>query len=76
MLRGVRRLPYADTHMRNLLLSLLHLAIVAARLCGPGGVRAVMSCSTRVSRAHQSVWCVAICHRLPHASLTIPRRSP
>src|SRR5215470_3736922 len=29
--------------MRNLLLTLLHLAIVAARLCGPGGVRAVIA---------------------------------
>src|SRR6516164_10545403 len=29
--------------MRNLLLTLLHLAGVAARLCGPGGVRAVIA---------------------------------
>jgi hypothetical protein len=29
--------------MRNLLLTLLHLAVVAARLCGPGGVRAVIA---------------------------------
>jgi transposase InsO family protein len=29
--------------MRNLLLALLHLAVVAAKLCGPGGVRAVMA---------------------------------
>src|SRR5215467_2653035 len=29
--------------MRNLLLTVLHLAIVAARLCGPGGVRAVIA---------------------------------
>src|SRR5262252_470509 len=29
--------------MRNLLLTLLHLAIVAARVCGPGGVRAVIA---------------------------------
>src|SRR4051794_16510448 len=29
--------------MRNVLLTLLHLAVVAARLCGPGGVRAVMA---------------------------------
>jgi len=42
-LRGARRLPYADAHMRNLLLTLLHLAGVAARLCGPGGVRAVIA---------------------------------
>ena len=42
-MRGARRLPYADAHMRNLLLTLLHLTIVAARLCGPGGVRAVIA---------------------------------
>src|SRR5262249_53038103 len=29
--------------MRNVLLTLLHLAVVAARLCGPGGVRAVIA---------------------------------
>jgi putative transposase len=29
--------------MRNLLLMMLHLAVVAARLCGPGGVRAVIA---------------------------------
>src|SRR5215471_1053340 len=29
--------------MRNLLLTLLHLAIVAARLCGPGDIRAVIA---------------------------------
>jgi transposase InsO family protein len=29
--------------MRSLLLTLLHLAVVAARLCGPGGVRAVIA---------------------------------
>src|SRR5215831_20012156 len=29
--------------MRNLLLTLLHLAIVAARLCGRGGVRGVIA---------------------------------
>jgi hypothetical protein len=28
--------------MRNLLLALLHLAVVTAKLCGSGGVRAVM----------------------------------
>ena len=27
--------------MRNVLLTLLHLAVMAAKLCGPGGVRAV-----------------------------------
>ena len=29
--------------MRNLLLTLLHLAVIAAKLCGPGGVRAVIA---------------------------------
>ena len=29
--------------MRNLLLALLHLAVVTAKLCGSGGVRAVMA---------------------------------
>ena len=29
--------------MRNLLLTLLHLAVMAAKLCGHGGVRAVMA---------------------------------
>ena len=29
--------------MRDLLLSLLHLTVMAAKLCGPGGVRAVMA---------------------------------
>ena len=38
-----RRLTYADPHMRNLLLALLHLAVVTAKLCGSGGVRAVMA---------------------------------
>jgi hypothetical protein len=42
-LRGARRLTYADPHMRNLLLALLHLAVVTAKLCGSGGVRAVMA---------------------------------
>jgi hypothetical protein len=30
-------------HMRNLLLALLHLAVVTVKLCGSGGVRAVMA---------------------------------
>jgi hypothetical protein len=29
--------------MGNLLLTLLHLVVVAAKLCGPGGVRAVIA---------------------------------
>jgi len=28
--------------MRNLLLTLLHLAVMTAKLCGPGGLRAVI----------------------------------
>jgi hypothetical protein len=42
-LRGARRLTYADAHMRDLLLALLQLAVVTAKLCGSGGVRAVMA---------------------------------
>jgi hypothetical protein len=40
---GARRLSYADPHVRNLLLALLHLAIVTAKFCGSGRVRAVMA---------------------------------
>ena len=42
-LRGARRLAYADSRMKNLLLTLLHLAVMTAKLCGPGGVRAVIA---------------------------------
>jgi putative transposase len=42
-LRGTRRLSYADSHMTDFLLTLLHLAVVTAKLCGPGGVRAVIA---------------------------------
>ena len=42
-MRGARRLTYADARMRNLLLTLLHLAVMTAKLCGPGGVRAVIA---------------------------------
>jgi putative transposase len=42
-LRGARRLTYADSRMKNLLLTFLHLAVVTAKLCGPGGVRAVIA---------------------------------
>jgi putative transposase len=42
-LRANSGLPYSDARMKHLVLTLLHLAIVAARLCGPGGVRAVMA---------------------------------
>ena len=42
-MRCARRLTYADARMRNLLLTLLRWAVIAAKLCGPGGVRAVMA---------------------------------
>jgi hypothetical protein len=42
-LGGSRRLVYADSRMRNFLLTLLHLAVTTAKLCGPGGVRAVIA---------------------------------
>ena len=42
-MRGARSLLYADGHMTNLMLTLLHLAVAAARLCRPGGVRAVIA---------------------------------
>ena len=41
-MRGARRLTYANARMKNLLLTLLHLAVMTAKLCGPGGVRAVI----------------------------------
>ena len=42
-MRGACRLTYAVSRMRNLLLALLHLAVITAKLCGPGGVRAVIA---------------------------------
>ena len=42
-LRGARCLTYAVSRMKNLLLALLHLAVMTAKLCGPGGVRAVIA---------------------------------
>ena len=42
-MRGSRRLTYADSRMKDLLLTLLHLAVMAATLWGPGGVRSVMA---------------------------------
>jgi hypothetical protein len=42
-LRGARPLTYADSRMKNLLITLLHFAVVTAKLCGPGGVRAVIA---------------------------------
>jgi hypothetical protein len=40
-LRGTRRLSNADSRMKDFLLTLLHLAVITAKLSGPGGVRAV-----------------------------------
>jgi transposase InsO family protein len=42
-LRGARRLTFADARLGNLLHTLPHLVVVAAKLCGPGGVRAVIA---------------------------------
>jgi hypothetical protein len=42
-LRGTNRQTYADARMGNLLLTLLHRVVVAAKRCGPGGVRAVIA---------------------------------
>jgi hypothetical protein len=42
-LRDARRLAYDDSHMREFLLILLDLAVTAAKLCAPGGVRAVIA---------------------------------
>ena len=42
-MRGAGRLLYADAGMNNLLITLLHLAVAGARVCGPGGVRAVIA---------------------------------
>jgi putative transposase len=36
-------LAYADSRMTNVLLTLLRLAVMVAKLCGPGGVRAVIA---------------------------------
>src|SRR5580704_3733133 len=42
-LRGAFCLTYAVSPMKDLLLVPLHLAVVTAKLCGPGGVRAVIA---------------------------------
>src|SRR6476660_443288 len=42
-LRSARCLTYAVSRMKDLLLALLHLAVVIAKLSGPGGVRAVIA---------------------------------
>ena len=36
-------LTYAVSRMKDLLLTLLHLAVMTAKLCRPGGVRAVIA---------------------------------
>jgi hypothetical protein len=42
-LRGAGRLSYAASRMKDFLLTLLHLAVLTAKLCGSGGVRAVIA---------------------------------
>ena len=42
-MRGARRLTDAGVRMRNLLLTMLHVAVMAAKPGGPGGVRAVIA---------------------------------
>jgi hypothetical protein len=42
-LRGACRLTYAVSRMKDLLLALLHLVVMTAKLCGPGGARAVIA---------------------------------
>ena len=42
-MHGADRLAYADARMKTLLLTLSNLAVVAARLCGPGGVPAIIA---------------------------------
>ena len=43
MLRGTGRLAYADSRMKDFLLTLLDLAVTIAKLGRPGGVRAVIA---------------------------------
>ena len=42
-MRDGRCLTYAVSRMKNLLLALLHLAVTTAKLCRPGGARAVIA---------------------------------
>jgi hypothetical protein len=42
-LHGDGRLAYADARTTDFLLTLLHLAVTTAKLCRPGGVRAVIA---------------------------------
>jgi hypothetical protein len=54
-LRGARRRTYADSRIKNLLITLLHFAVVTAKLCGPGGVRAG-SPNARVIMLNEKRW--------------------
>jgi hypothetical protein len=42
-LQRPKRVAYADSRMKDGLLALLHLVVMAATLCGRGGVRAVIA---------------------------------
>ena len=42
-LRGAPRLTYAGSRMKSVLLTLLDVIVMTAKLCGPGGVRAVIA---------------------------------
>ena len=42
-MRAADRVPYAVACMEAVVLTLLHLAVTAAKLCRPGGVRAVIA---------------------------------
>ena len=43
MLRGAWWLTYAVSDRKDFLFTLLHLAVMSAKVCGPGGVRAVIA---------------------------------
>jgi hypothetical protein len=51
-------LPYADARMKNLLLTLMHVAVAVAKLCGPGGVRAVVA--ENLLLKHQLIVCAVV----------------
>ena len=55
-LRRAWRVTYADSRMKDLLLDLLHLAVMTARLCGPGGVRAVIAGIPNADEWSQHRW--------------------
>ena len=42
-MRNAEYLAYADARVKDVLFALLHLTVMAAKICGPGGVRAVMA---------------------------------